>query len=62
MHDWSQGDGGIGPLIEHLSEPGELIVDPFAGTAAWGLRAVAMGRRWLGSDTSKGGGSEVTAA
>jgi DNA modification methylase len=61
LHNWSQGDGGVSQLIEHLTEPGELIVDPFAGTAAWGHRAHDMGRRWLGSDVIEGG-VEVVAA
>ena len=60
-HDWSQGDGGVGPLIEHLTEPGELIVDPFAGTANWGRRALAMGRRWIGADVVTGGDALVAA-
>jgi hypothetical protein len=35
-HDCAQGEGGVWVPIEHLTEPGELIVDPFAGTATWG--------------------------
>ena len=31
-HTWAQGDGGVWPLIEHLTDAGELIADPFAGT------------------------------
>jgi hypothetical protein len=61
LHNWSQGDGGVSPLIEHLTEPGELIVDPFAGTAKWGDIAVAMGRRWLGADIELGGSTMVAA-
>ncbi len=62
LHNWGQGDGGIGPLIEHLTEPGELIVDPFAGTADWGRRARKMGRRWLGADIVAGGSTTVRAS
>ena len=58
-HNWSQGEGGIGPLIEHLTEPGELVVDPFAGTARWGEIATNMGRRWIGADIEKGGTEKV---
>jgi DNA modification methylase len=61
LHAWSQGDGGVSPLIEHLTEPGELMVDPFAGTAKWGDIAVAMGRRWLGADIELGGSTMVAA-
>ena len=62
MHNWAQGDGGISPLIEHLTSPGEVIVDPFAGTADWGRAAVGMGRRWIGADVVKGGDSKVVAS
>lgn len=53
-HDWGQGEAGVTFLIEHLTAPGERILDPFAGTATWGRIAVAMGRRWLGADTGEG--------
>jgi hypothetical protein len=43
-HDWGQGEGGVTHLIEHLSEPGELILDPFAGTGTWGHIAAFKGR------------------
>jgi 16S rRNA G966 N2-methylase RsmD len=60
-HPWAQGDGGVWPLIEQLTEPGELIVDPFAGTGTWGEIAVSMGRRWVGSDIVQGGGMLIAA-
>jgi hypothetical protein len=58
-HDWGQGEGGVTNLIEHLTEPGELIVDPFAGTATWGEIAASKGRRWLGADIVRGGTTTV---
>jgi hypothetical protein len=61
-HGWSQGDAGIAPLVEHLTEPGELIVDPFAGTGNWGRAALSMGRRWIGADIAKGGTESVSVA
>jgi len=61
QHNWGQGDGGVGPLIEHLTDPGELIVDPFAGTGTWGKRAHAMGRQWLGADIVAGGVDDIVA-
>jgi hypothetical protein len=50
LHPWAQGDGGIWPLIEHLTRPGELVVDPACGTAHWGELVAGMGRRYLGCD------------
>jgi DNA modification methylase len=43
-HEWCQGEAGVTHLIDHLTEPGELIVDPFAGTGKWGKIAASMGR------------------
>jgi hypothetical protein len=60
-HAWGQGEGGIWPVIEHLTDPGELIVDPFAGTGRWGEITAGMGRRWLGADIVEGGATQVEA-
>jgi hypothetical protein len=59
VHEWAQGEGGVWVPIEHLTEPGELIVDPFAGTATWGRTAAKMGRRWIGADIEWGGTTTV---
>jgi hypothetical protein len=50
QHRWAQSVEAVWPVIERLTMPGELIVDPFAGTAAWGRSALAMNRRWIGAD------------
>ena len=60
-HAWAQGEGGVWTPIENLTEPGELIVDPFAGTATWGKIAASMGRRWIGADIIRGGAPSVQA-
>jgi hypothetical protein len=60
-HPWAQGDGGVRQWIHHLTEPGELIVDPFAGTGTWGRIAAEMGRRWIGCDVKLGGTETVVA-
>ena len=60
-HDWAQGNGGVWSVIEHLTEPGELIVDPFAGTATWGRVANEMGRYWIGADIEPGGSERIVA-
>jgi hypothetical protein len=59
LHEWGQGDGGIRPLIEHLTDPGELVLDPFAGSATWGRITIGLGRRWLGCDLVEGGAMTV---
>jgi DNA modification methylase len=40
---------------------GELIVDPFAGTAAWGKLTWEKGRHWIGCDVKEGGSKMVVA-
>lgn len=39
-------------LISQSSEPGDLVVDPFMGTASVGSAALATGRSFWGSDIS----------
>jgi hypothetical protein len=59
LHEWAQGDGGIQPLIENLSRPGELIGEPFCGPGTWGRIVANMGRRWVGCDVSPNGSKAV---
>ena len=54
-HDWGQGEAGVTALIDALTNPGELIVDPFAGSGLWGRIAVSRKRRWIGCDIQQGG-------
>lgn len=45
------------PLMERIvaacSDPGDLVVDPFAGTGSSGVACKKLGRNWLGFDLSK---------
>ena len=34
--------GAIRPFIEHFTQPGELVVDSFAGSGATGLAALTL--------------------
>lgn len=40
-------------LIEQSSEPGDLVIDPFAGSSSVGEATLSCGRRFLGSDVSE---------
>lgn len=62
LHDWAQDAEQMRPIIQELTEPGEMIADPFAGSAQWGRLAHSMGRRWVGSDVVMGGDVRVVAA
>jgi hypothetical protein len=50
---------GVTWIIKHNTLPGELIVDPFAGTALWGRIAAEMNRNWLGADVEQGGSERI---
>jgi len=40
-------------LIHSLTEPGDKVVDPFCGSAASGIAAVQLGRKFHGIETSR---------
>lgn len=60
-HGWGQGEAGVSMLIEQLTDPKDLIADPFAGSMLWGKIAHKMGRRWVGADLAVGGREVVVA-
>jgi hypothetical protein len=55
--EWSQGSAAR-IWVEALTERGDLVVDPFCGTAEWGHGAGAIGRRFIGCDRVAGGSTE----
>jgi hypothetical protein len=48
LHDWQQGDVEAEYLISHLTEPGDLVVDPMCGSGTVPAAALRLGRRALG--------------
>ena len=50
FHHWGQSEGGMADVIDRLTDPGELILDPFLGAGTTGAVAVRMGRRFIGID------------
>ena len=53
------GDGGVQQWIRQLTELGEVVVDPFAGTGRWGKITWEKGRHWIGCDVVEGGSTTV---
>jgi DNA modification methylase len=51
VHPARYPDGVPRPFIEMLTDPGDLVVDPFAGSNVTGRVAEVLGRRWLSSDS-----------
>lgn len=49
-HPWQQPIAEALWLVEKFSRPGDLVVDPMAGSGTFGLAAKLLGRRFLGTD------------
>jgi hypothetical protein len=54
FHEWGQAESEAVYLIEHLTEPGQLVVDPYAGGGAFLAAAKILGRRWLATERDEG--------
>jgi site-specific DNA-methyltransferase (adenine-specific) len=54
LHPWQQALEPVRHWIRQVSEPGELIVDPFLGSGTTAVAAVLEGRRFLGCDLDPG--------
>ncbi len=50
LHRWQQSVEPATYLIQVLSEPGGLILDPCSGAATFGVAALSQDRRYLGID------------
>lgn len=54
LHPWQQAIRPVRHWVKMMSDPGELIVDPFLGSGTTAVAAVMEGRRFLGSDIDPG--------
>lgn len=52
-HPWGQSVTGFERLIEALTEPGELVCDPFLGGGTTAIAALAQNRRFVGCDIDR---------
>ena len=50
LHEWQQSEGCVRSLVEIFSQPGELVVDPFAGSGTFLKVANDLGRRGIGAE------------
>lgn len=50
FHEWGQSLGGMLDIVERLTNPGDVILDPFLGGGTTGAAAVSMGRKFIGAD------------
>lgn len=49
-HEWQQSESGVYGLIDILSKPGDLVVDPFSGSGTFGKVATENGRKFIGAE------------
>lgn len=50
FHGWGQSETGIGELVAKLTNPGELVCDPFCGGGTIALASLRLGCRFVGCD------------
>jgi len=50
FHEWGQSESGMARLVEILTEPGQLVCDPFLGGGTTAIAALALRRRFIGAD------------
>lgn len=49
-HHWGQSEAGIAALVERLTRPAALVVDPFLGGGTAAVVCRDLGRRFIGCD------------
>lgn len=49
-HHWGQSETGVACLVERLTKPGQLVVDPFLGGGTTAVVCRDLGRRFVGCD------------
>ena len=52
-HDWGQDQSEVEYLIERLTEPGQLVVDPYCGGGTIPAACKMLGRRWLATEKDR---------
>lgn len=53
FHEWGQSVSGMKDIIERLTCPNDIILDPFLGGGTTGLVALTSGRKFIGVDVEQ---------
>jgi methylase of polypeptide subunit release factors len=49
-HDWGQSESGMADIVDRLTRPGDLVLDPFLGAGTTAIACRDLGRRFVGCD------------
>lgn len=49
-HHWGQSESGMADIVARLTQPGQLVVDPFLGGGTTAVVCRELGRRFVGCD------------
>ena len=61
MYEWQQAEAEAVYLIQHLTRPGDLVIDPMMGAGTTIAAVLKLGRKAIGIDVdpqSRGKGEE----
>lgn len=50
FHKWGQSIGGMKDIVERLTNPNDVVLDPFLGGGTTGVTAIMSGRKFIGVD------------
>lgn len=50
FHVWGQSVSGLKDIVETVSKPGDVVLDPFCGGGSTGIACLELGRKFVGSD------------
>lgn len=53
LHEWQQGVDELIPLLDSFTRPGDVVMDPFAGSFTTAVACKMTARRFIGYDTSQ---------
>ena len=53
FHEWGQSIGGMLDIVQRLTDPNQIILDPFVGGGTTGVAAVMTGRKFIGADVNQ---------
>ena len=53
-HEWGQSESGMAEIVERLTDPGDLVCDPFLGAGTTAVVCKKLGRSFVGCDIDEG--------